>query len=589
VKKLISYIILIVSMNCVANGAEIKLRSIDSLKSDITVQQGDLIDLELFIDVGETPSAGVEVYLTYEPDKLRLVNQETPFVQGSFYTGTIVLNKIVSPTEVGFAVISNAAPYPKGRGVVAQIQFVGKGAGKTRVVLNRDPKAHWNKGRYTLFTQLKDGRPRLRSFKDLVDTDIEIKNTLVKIDRYDLQRFVSENPGKNIPLDKFVIVSGTEGRPKLNWVLNAEDSKGRPKQVELNVANQLIVGNLLPKSKGEVVKVDLRVSLKIGDSLAIDTATLWLDNKGIPVLIRFPQLKFRSGSEEILLLDNFVKDMDHKNAELSWTIEGMPAALVIGGISINRLDKSKGIIDNPPRLTFRSLNPINSVQKFKMFIVVTDPDGNFDRGELEVSVEPLPFVKLDLTLPITVSLIKNEEHHIDLSRYLDIQPQDVFDDIVWEALPSEHVAVIIKNRILTLRPQRDWVGTSEKIKVIAKFENKKVEEAAITVSIFDLPTETTKTFPVMLIRNPVLRNEFKIISVLDNVANLTVGLTFPESPDLAPRTLMMKKIAQSRNIWMVSYQLNKLSEGGVRVVATVIGQDNLNQNISPSMGAFTLK
>ena len=576
-------------MNCVADGAEIKLRSIDSLKSDITVQQGDLIDLELFIDVGETPSAGVEVYLTYEPDKLRLVNQETPFVQGAFYTGTIVLNKIVSPTEVGFAVISNAAPYPKGRGVVAQIQFVGKGAGKTRVVFNRDPKAHWNKGRYTLFTQLKDGKPRLRSFKDLVDTDIEIKNTLVKIDRYDLQRFVSENPGKNIPLDKFVIVSGTEGRAKLNWVLNAEDSKGRPKQVELNVANQLIVGNLLPKSKGEVVKVDLRVSLKIGDSLAIDTATLWLDNKGIPVLIRFPQLKFRSGSEEILLLDNFVKDMDHKNAELGWTIEGMPVALVIGGVSINRLDKSKGIIDNPPRLTFRSLNPINSVQKFKMFIVVTDPDGNFDRGELEVSIEPLPFVKLDLTLPITVSLIKNEEHHIDLSRYLDIQPQDVFNDIVWEALPSEHVAVIIKNRILTLRPQRDWVGTSEKIKVIAKFENKKVEEAAITVSIFDLPTETTKTFPVMLIRNPVLRNEFKIISVLDNVANLTVGLTFPESPDLAPRTLMMKKIAQSRNIWMVSYQLNKLSEGGIKVVVTVIGQDNLNQNISPSMGAFTLK
>ena len=99
-------------INCVADGAEIKLRSIDSLKSDITVQQGDLIDLELFIDVGETPSAGVEAYLTYEPDKLRLVNQEIPFVQGPFYTGTIVLNKVVSPTEIGFAVISNAAPYP---------------------------------------------------------------------------------------------------------------------------------------------------------------------------------------------------------------------------------------------------------------------------------------------------------------------------------------------------------------------------------------------------------------------------------------------------------------------------------------------
>ena len=61
--------------------------------------------------------------------------------------------------------------------------------------------------------------------------------------------------------------------------------------------------------------------------------------------------------------------------------------------------------------------------------------------------------------------------------------------------------VIIKNRILTLRPQRDWVGASEKVKVIAKFENKKVEETAITISVFDLPTDTEKicendAFPV---------------------------------------------------------------------------------------------
>ena len=228
--KLISRIFLILLFKGVVDCAEIRLRSVDSLKSDITVQQGDLIDLEIFVDVGDIPSAGVEVYLTYEPDKLRLVNQETPFVQGPFYTGTVVLNKIVSTTEIGFAVISNAAPYPKGRGVVAKVQFVGRGSGKARILFNRDPKLHWNKGKYTLFTQFKDGKPRLRSFKDLVDANIEVKNTLVKIDRYDLQRFVSENPGKNVPLDKFVIISGTEGRPKLNWVLNAEDDKGRPKK-----------------------------------------------------------------------------------------------------------------------------------------------------------------------------------------------------------------------------------------------------------------------------------------------------------------------------------------------------------------------
>ena len=588
-RKQTAYAILIILVNVVAHSASIQLRSIDSLKNEITIQQGDLIDLEVFVDVGEIPSAGVETYLTYEPGKLRLVNNETPFQQGKFYTGTIVLNKAVSQTEVGFAVISNAAPYPKGRGAVAKIQFIGRIAGETKVTFNRDPQTHWRQGRYTLFTQFKDGKPRLRSFKDLTDANIEIKNTLVKIDRYELQRFVSENPGKNIPLDKFVVASGTEGRPKLNWVLNAEDGKGRPRKVELNAANQLIVGNLLPRSKGEVIKVDLRVSLKVGDSLAIDTATVWLDNKGIPVLIRFPEVRFRAGSEEILLLDNFVKDRDHKNAELRWAIEGMPTALVVGGVSVNRLDRTKGTIDNPPRLTFRSLNPVASEQNFKMYVTAMDPDENFDRGELKVTVEPLPFVKLDLTLPNTISLIKNEEHHIDLSRYLDVEPREVFDEIAWEALPSEHIEVIIKNRILTLRPQRDWVGTAEKIKIVAKFEGKKVDEASMTVSIFDLPEEATKTFPVILVRNPIIRTEFKIVSVLDNVAALTVGLTFPESPDLKPKTLMMGKIAQSRNVWVVNYELEKLPVGGVKIVASVIGRDNLNQNITPSAGTFTLK
>ena len=99
VNKLISRIFLILLFKGVVDCAEIRLRSVDSLKSDITVQQGDLIDLEIFVDVGDIPSAGVEVYLTYEPDKLRLVNQETPFVQGPFYTGTVVLNKIVSTTR----------------------------------------------------------------------------------------------------------------------------------------------------------------------------------------------------------------------------------------------------------------------------------------------------------------------------------------------------------------------------------------------------------------------------------------------------------------------------------------------------------
>ena len=52
---------------------------------------------------------------------------------------------------------------------------------------------------------------------------------------------------------------------------------------------------------------------------------------------------------------------------------------------------------------------------------------------------------------------------------------------------------------------------------------------------------------------------------------------------------MMRKIAQSRNVWLVNYELEKLPVGGVKIVASVIGRDNLNQNIIPSAGTFTLK
>ena len=41
--KLLSYIFLVLLFKTAASGAEIRLRSTDSLKSDITVQQGDLI------------------------------------------------------------------------------------------------------------------------------------------------------------------------------------------------------------------------------------------------------------------------------------------------------------------------------------------------------------------------------------------------------------------------------------------------------------------------------------------------------------------------------------------------------------------
>ena len=63
------------------------------------------------------------------------------------------------------------------------------------------------------------------------------------------------------------------------------------------------------------------------------------------------------------------------------------------------------------------------------------------------------------------------------------------DEIVWDVSPSEHVDVLVKNLVVVLRPQQDWVGSAEKIVIRAIFEGIKIDESSINVTVFDLPEE----------------------------------------------------------------------------------------------------
>jgi len=575
----------IMFLGLTADAAKIELRSQKTQRNEIVVQQGDIISLEVFIDVGQVPSSAAEIYLSFEPDKLRVKDPVIPFDQGDFHNGNVALNKSINNHEVGFAIVSNALPYPKGTGVIAQIRFVAVAEGTAEVKFNVKPE-DWDRGKYTFFTQFNKGQAEPKSFKDVVGAKIQVKKTLLQIDKFGLQRFVYDNPGDNINLDDFAIVSGSEGKPILNWAIDAEDKFGRPVEIDKNGANQLIIRPVLPKTREDEIKVALRLSLKVGDSLAVDSTIIYVVNQDVPIIKAFPELRFRIGAEGIILLDNYVQDEDNKNAELRWEVEQLPVELKVAGVSLDKVDRSKGIVDNPPRLAFRTGNPINSEQHFDINLKVTDPDGNYDTATMRIVVEPLPFVRIDLVMPSELTLLRNEEHKLELARYTDIEPKAAIDEIVWDVLPSEHIDVLVKNLVVVLRPQQDWVGSAEKIVIRAIFEGKKIDESSINVTVFDLPEEQTRTFPIMLIRNPIVKNEFKVIAVLSDVSEMTAAFVIPEVPDVLPQTVSLKKIASSREVWFCRYSLSKPPIKGQKLIVSIVGKDTRNQNIPPSTNVF---
>ena len=575
----------IISLGLTVDAAKIELRSQKTQRNEIVVQQGDIISLEVFIDVGQVPSSAAEIYLSFEPDKLRVKDPTIPFDQGDFHNGNVALNKSINNHEVGFAIVSNALPYPKGTGVIAQIRFVAVAEGTAEVKFNVKPE-DWDRGKYTFFTQFNKGQAEPKSFKDVVGAKIQVKKTLLQIDKFGLQRFVYDNPGDNINLDDFAIVSGSEGKPILNWAIDAEDKFGRPVEIDKNGANQLIIRPVLPKTREDEIKVALRLSLKVGDSLAVDSTIIYVVNQDVPIIKAFPELRFRTGAEGIILLDNYVQDEDNKNAELRWEVEQLPVELKVAGVSLDKVDRSKGIVDNPPRLAFRTGNPINSEQHFDINLKVTDPDGNYDTATMRIVVEPLPFVRIDLVMPSELTLLRNEEHKLELARYTDIEPKAAIDEIVWDVLPSEHIDVLVKNLVVVLRPQQDWVGSAEKIVIRAIFEGKKIDESSINVTVFDLPEEQTRTFPIMLIRNPIVKNEFKVIAVLSDVSEMTAAFVIPDVPDVLPQTVSLKKIASSREVWFCRYSLSKPPIKGQKLIVSIVGKDTRNQNIPPSTNVF---
>jgi hypothetical protein len=563
-----------------AHTATIQLRSTTTLQSNITVQQGAFFEVEIVVDVGEQPSTAAEIYLTFEPDKLQIADLNSPFTRGDFYTGSVVRNKVLDGNQVGFAIVAVPSALPSGQGIVAQIQFIARAVGTTQITFNAD-EADWEQGRYTFFTRLDTNEPEPRSFANRIDATLTIRKTLVEIDKFALQQFVQENPGRTIFLDDFVTIAGGGDKTQLSWTAQIADaSPGDPQIVAIGDTRILNVGAFLPKTKDGTAKLTLRVSLEVGETFALDSAVISIVNPNTPVIQQLPEVQFQAGSEAFILLDNFVLDNDNEKVDLGWLIESIPADLDIDGVD------NGGSVQPTHRLVFRLTagKQVEANQSFDLKLTATDLDGNFDTSTLRVTVLPRPIVTLDLTkIPARLSIFKNEEHQLDLDRLVGIQPSDAAGQIVWEAIGSEHIQVIIEdNRFVIFTPQQDWVGPAETVAFTAMFESENVGESTISVTVSEIPTQDVITFPISLVRNPVIKGEFKVVAVLEGASELTATVREVGDTEISSKTVPLNPISTSQDVWIGTYSSGAKSLAGLKILVSVSGTDSNGQEISAS-------
>ena len=137
----------------------LRLRQAGTGASRVEVAVGDIIEIEIVVDVQEVPAAGIAVFLTIEGDGFAVVDNgqvgevgTQPFLRGPLFDTTPVRNVLLSDKQdpiaqtipglqLDYAVLlQEGGVPPAGPGVVASIQLLAIGPTEGgRVVIDDNP------------------------------------------------------------------------------------------------------------------------------------------------------------------------------------------------------------------------------------------------------------------------------------------------------------------------------------------------------------------------------------------------------------------------------------------------------------------
>lgn len=553
-----------------ALAAKLELRETNSLQNSITVPIGSKFSIDVVMDAEYHKTNAVEIYITFAPAYLLIVDanpvksQIQPFQKREFYKdGTEILNSVKeNQLCYSIGIINRDVKLPTGSAVVATANFIAKKIGATRLTFNSE-EADWREGKYTFFTIIQGSDVLPRSFKNLIDAEINITGTkpIVLKGIPDVE-LIEDTPNSDIDLDGYLTLNEGE-KEQLIWTFKGIFNIGG--KVDPSTRRLTLTPKHNWKGTEEITVIVTNPSNAFASNTFV--ATVHPDPSD-PVISGLPPVTFESGtSDKSTDLDLYVTDKDTPASNITWEVRN--------NFNVNvEIDSITHIV------TFTSRKGWTGTEA--LVFVAIDQEENDDVQTLTVTVTPgANGTTFQLEQLPDIEFEQDETYQFDLDDYVkdSIFPES---EIRWKIDGNENIKVEIDNSshiaaFSTL--QRDWLG-SEKITVTATAPD---ETSASQIIMVTIREPSLKYFTIAIIPNPIQADYIDIVVVVKEgvqINSLKATWKLAKPVDVA-----MKQIIH--RIWRGTYILPTDAKGTVTI--EVSGTDAKGSVLANEAKKFVIK
>lgn len=519
-----------------ADAASIALRHTESHQADMAVAVGDMVPLEIFVDVGGLRTSAIEMHLTYDPFSLQISDMDLmtqgvqPFDPGTFYQG-VELNNLVHDGVLAHSIgiLGETDALATGAGVVARLQIRALRLGTTEIEFNASPQ-DWQKGQYTFFT-LSDGAPK--SFRDVQNARIAVRQEVLAQLRAIPDQTVLEDGLAEIALEDYLIAPP---ETEVEWLVETVG----PIQIQVDELAQVLRIEPPQNWTGEQA-VEVIATSTDGSVSKSQFGVAVVSDPAAPRLLELPTLELTEEVERRIPMDSYVVDQDTPLDALSWEV------LEAVGLPVSIAENSRELVVAPQ---------LGQSGTYSMRLRVADPEGHDDESVWEIHVIPHtgPVFSIRSFSPVETS--SGNKLLIELQSH--IQSELVApEDLQWEvASDSEFVeAQVLAEGELEVTCSSGWSGTANlDLRATEPAGHAELTVIQIVVSPGSVPLYELKC---AVLRNPVARDYLHVLAVVPeavDVSRILGQFTFGTNIDL------VLKQKQPR-LWVTQVELPAAKDG----------------------------
>jgi len=553
-----------------ALAATIELRETNSLQNNITVPIGNKFSIDVVMNVEDNKTNAVEVYITFASTHLQIADanpaksQIQPFQKKEFYKdGTEILNSVKgNQLSYSIGIVNREARLPTGRAVVATASFIAKRVGSTRLEFDAE-EDDWKAGKYTFFTIVQGSDVLPRSFKNIVNADINITEAKpIILENIPDVTLIEDTPNSDIDLDDYLTLNVGK-KEQLTWNFRGNFN------IEVKVDRSTRRLTLTPKHNWKGTEDITVTATNPSNAFASDTfiATVQLDPAD-PIIGNLPPVTFESdSSDKSIDLDLYVADKDTPTSDITWEARN--------NVNVNvEIDTITHVI------TFTSKKGWTGTEVL-VFIAI-DPEKNDDMQTMTVTVTPgAGGTSFRLEQLPDVEFGQGETYQLYLDDYVK-DSKFPKSDIGWKVDGNQNVKVEIDNlsHIATFsNTQAGWMG-NEEITFTASAPDETSTSQNITVTIRE---PVVKYFTVAIIPSPIQPDYINVVVVAKEgtqISSLKATWNITKPVDIP-----MKQIVH--RIWRGIYLIP--ADAGGTATIEVSGTDATNNILTTESKMFIVK